>query len=389
MTEPLSRSRLAIALAVSLLLHLLLAGGLRGIDHLAEPDDGPVIHAALVAPPPPRPPPPVPEPQPVARPAPQAQPRVRSPRPAPPPVTEPAPRIVPDLPTNPPEPSASSDGAPADAGSSARDQAGEDHAPPVGEDAVAVRPQDVLPGEAKIEFEVYRGDALRIGESRYHWVHDGQRYRMDTVTETTGLAALLKPLRIDQRSEGELADGGLRPHRFSQTSSSGKPPEETVVFDWASSRVILRSGTKTADEALTPGTQDMASLWLEVIWRAQYGGSFDFPVATGRRYGPRWFVPDDDSGSLETGLGRMLVKRVAMRALPGDNQIEVWLAPDLRWLPVRIRYTDRKGDVYDQRVRRIEYDQRTLTAAPSAPTGSASPSGPAPAADPDLPIFLR
>ena len=57
MTEPLSRPRLAIALAASLLLHLLLFGGLHGIEHSAEPDDGPVIHAALVAPPPPPPPP--------------------------------------------------------------------------------------------------------------------------------------------------------------------------------------------------------------------------------------------------------------------------------------------------------------------------------------------
>lgn len=386
MTEPLSRPRLAIALAVSLLLHLLLVGGLRGIDHTAEPDDGPVIHAALVAPPPP--PPPEPEPVPAARPAPKAPPKVRRPRSVPP-VSEPVDGTAAASPASQPALSASDDGVAADAGTGARDQAGEDHMPPVGDDAVAVRPQDVLPGEAKIEFEVYRGDALRIGESRYHWVHDGQRYRMDTVTETTGLAALLKPLRIDQRSEGELADDGLRPQRFSQISSSGKPPEETVVFDWAGSRVMLRSGAKTMDEALTPGAQDMASLWLEVIWRAQYGGSFDFAVATGRRYSPRWFVPDEDSSSLETGLGRLLVKRVAMRALPGDNQIEVWLAPDLRWLPVRIRYTDRKGDVYDQRVRRIEYDQRTLTATSSAPTGSASPSGSAPAPDSDLPIFLR
>ncbi|WP_018230110.1 DUF3108 domain-containing protein [Methyloversatilis universalis] len=386
MTEPLSRPRLAIALAVSLLLHLLLVGGLRGIDHTAEPDDGPVIHAALVAPPPP--PPPEPEPVPAARPAPKAPPKVRRPRSVPP-VSEPVDGTAAASPASQPALSASDDGVAADAGTGARDQAGEDHMPPVGDDAVAMKPQDVLPGEAKIEFEVYRGDALRIGESRYHWVHDGQRYRMDTVTETTGLAALLKPLRIDQRSEGELADDGLRPQRFSQISSSGKPPEETVVFDWAGSRVMLRSGAKTMDEALTPGAQDMASLWLEVIWRAQYGGSFDFAVATGRRYSPRWFVPDEDSSSLETGLGRLLVKRVAMRALPGDNQIEVWLAPDLRWLPVRIRYTDRKGDVYDQRVRRIEYDQRTLTATSSAPTGSASPSGSAPAPDSDLPIFLR
>ena len=63
-----------------------------------------------------------------------------------------------------------------------------------------------LVGEARLEFDVFRGESLVIGETRYHWVHDGQRYRMDTTTETTGLAALLRPLRIDQSSDGDLLD---------------------------------------------------------------------------------------------------------------------------------------------------------------------------------------
>ena len=89
-------------------------------------------------------------------------------------------------------------------------------------------------------------------------------------------------------------------------------------------------------------------------------------------------MPDPALGSLDTAVGRQLVRRLQARAQPGDNQIEVWLAPNLRWLPVLIRFTDRKGDVYDQRVRLIEYENLSLRAG----TAGASAGTPAPFGDP-------
>lgn len=393
MTEPLPRSRLALALLVSLLLHLLLASGLSSFDHRAGPDESLLIRAALLPAPPPPVPVPAPEPEPLPPPPPPPKPAPRPPREQP----EPAPTPI-EAPSDGQADATPQLGDMEDAEAERRrtpdepehDENDEPARDPVVDDTQEVSPQQALVGEANLEFEVYRGDSLRIGETRYHWVHDGARYRMDTVTETTGLAGLLKPLRIEQYSEGELGDDGLRPRRFVQDSKQPKPPDEQVDFDWTASQVMLRSGSKTTTHALTPGSQDMASLWLEIIWRAQRGGEFDFNVATGRRYTPRWFVPDDAPTSLDTALGRLLVKRLQVRAQPGDNQIEVWLAPDLRWLPVRIRFTDRKGDVYDQRVRRIEYENRSIVAAPaSAAAGTTMPASDPRQTDSDIPIFLR
>jgi len=57
---------------------------------------------------------------------------------------------------------------------------------------------------------------------------------------------------------------------------------------------------------------------------------------------------------------------------------------------VRIRFTDRKGDVYDQRVRRIEYENRSIVAAPaSAAAGTTMPASDPRQTDSDIPIFLR
>lgn len=410
MSEPLTRAHLAPALLFSLVLHLLLLGGLSRFDHVRENAAPPVPETMLItlatvaqAPPPaipasaePPPAPVAPEPPPARKPPSQradapasldlplagapdsAVPAGRTTEERPPPVEEEARADVASTPVE-----SRRDGDVIDDGRThAYD---DDYTPP--------SPRQMLIGEARLEFDVFRGGSLHIGRTRYHWVHDGTRYRMETVTETTGLAGLLKPLRIDQSSEGELTDSGLRPMRYAQDARQAKPADEQVVFDWANNRVMLSRGEQRSEHPLLPGSQDMISLWLEVIWRAQVGGEFDFSVASGRRYSPRWFVPDAETSSLETGFGRLLVQRIRIRAQPGDNQVEIWLAPNLRWLPVRIQFTDRKGDVYDQRIRQIEYDKRTLSATPGTTAATTSGESLTPQVpkepDMDIPIFLR
>jgi hypothetical protein len=381
MSEPLNRSRLLFALAVSVLLHLLLAGGLRSFDHERLPDERTTIRAALISPPAPPPPKAEPTPSPVAEAtpvqAPKRPPRPRSPRPEPValPESEPEPALPP-LPAPRDDP-VTDDGESQDniGDRELLDRAIAEGALPDRDETVSLTPQRALVSEAKLEFEVFRGE-LAIGETRYHWVHDGSDYQMDQVTETTGLAGLLKPLRVEQRSTGEVTAEGLKPLRYVSRATQGKATDEEVVFDWNGNRVMLRAGTKQSEHALSAGAQDMLSLWLEIIWRAQYGGDFDFTLATGKRYTPRWFVADPELGSLDTAVGRQLVRRLQARAQAGDNQIEVWLAPNLRWLPVLIRFTDRKGDVYDQRVRLIEYENLSLRAGTAgASAGTTAPLG--------------
>lgn len=383
MSEPLNRSRLLFALAVSVLLHLLLAGGLRSFDHERLPDERTTIRAALIAPPAPPPPTAAPVPSPVAEvapapaQAPKRPPRPRSPKSEPVALPEPEPEAPPQSAPSDDPVTAEADSTDAMGDRELLDRAIAEGALPERDETASLTPQRALVSEAKLEFDVFRGE-LAIGETRYHWVHDGRDYRMDQVTETTGLAGLLKPLRVEQRSTGEVTSDGLKPLRYASRATQGKATEEEVVFDWDGNRVMLRAGTKQSDHALTAGAQDMLSLWLEIIWRAQVGGDFDFTLATGKRYTPRWFVPDPALGSLDTAVGRQLVRRLQARAQPGDNQIEVWLAPNLRWLPVLIRFTDRKGDVYDQRVRLIEYENLSLRAG----TAGASAGTPAPFGDP-------
>jgi hypothetical protein len=54
------------------------------------------------------------------------------------------------------------------------------------------------------------------------------------------------------------------------------------------------------------------------------------------------------TGSVDT------IKLDRMRGGGTDAQIEVWLAPSLEWLPVRLRFTDRHQRVTESTLRAME-----------------------------------
>ncbi|MFA5124067.1 DUF3108 domain-containing protein, partial [Zavarzinia sp.] len=47
-----------------------------------------------------------------------------------------------------------------------------------------------------------------------------------------------------------------------------------------------------------------------------------------------------------------------LRIRSGNDTIELWIAPDMRALPLKIRFTDRKGEIFDQVAQDIEMQEQ-------------------------------
>ncbi|MCF8152301.1 MAG: DUF3108 domain-containing protein [Sulfuritalea sp.] len=207
--------------------------------------------------------------------------------------------------------------------------------------ALAVSPApSFLPRRGQMRFSLARGaDGLVLGQVVYTWEHDGQAYKLQSVTETTGLAALLKPMRVVQSSQGDVTAAGLRPREFRHERVKGL---DTASFDWKR-RVVSYEGR---EETIVAGTQDMLSLYWQLVLLGVKRGSLELPVATGRKLeNYRFEIVGEEPVTLPAG------KRNAVRMKSrssGADTIEVWIVPELRGLPVRIRFTDRKGEVFDQ-----------------------------------------
>ena len=326
-----SDRRLLAALGLSLLVHVLVGGSpgwpLPSMDE-AEADG---LLEARLAPQPLASVEPVPAPLPA-----EPQPRKRRLRPAP--AEPPTPQV---------------EAAAASAGMAMPDAP----APPAA--TVAAEPAKIglgWPRQGRIRFEVTRGEgeqATLVGQSTHRWRHDGGTYALQTVTETVGLAALFRPVRVVQTSEGLLGADGIVPQEF-RVERSGRTAER-ARFDWEGMKLTLYSGERMRREAaLAAGAQDILSQIYQ-IGLVGAASRIELMIATGKRFG-RYAYEAVGEENIETRFGALRTWHLKTPALPGEQAMELWLAPDHHNLPLRIRFTDRKGDVYEQNAVDIDID---------------------------------
>lgn len=252
------------------------------------------------------------------------------------------------LPSSAPVPQASAATPP---GSSAREEAAAEakdeataeatadspEAPPIEAAALESR----LPARGMIRYRVDRGDqGFVVGVSTHDWEIVDGAYRITAVTETSGLAALFKPLRIELESRGRLTSEGLQPESFS-IRRDGRETREKAVFDWTQMTVRIAD---SAAQAVSHGTQDLLSFHYQLGFLPHPEAGGVLPIATGKKYESyRLESLGDEQIEIPAGKFRTLHLRA-----PGDNTTELWLAYDYLLLPVKIRHLDRDGDSFVQ-----------------------------------------
>ncbi len=220
------------------------------------------------------------------------------------------------------------------------------------------------PATGRVVYEVLRGEnGLKLGEARHSWSQDGKRYSMETVVETTGLAAALYSFHYVQRSEGKVAAGDLQPERFS-VKQRGKA-DELAVFEWKGQKVVLHRKGKTKSASIRAGDQDVLSLWHQAAQYGSEGAPVEMTVVSNKVAAPSSLtVVGLETIRLPMGVVETL--RLKAEAKDGSLKLDIWLAEKWQRLPVRIVMTDAKGEVLDQQAIRIELNE---------PSGTASASG--------------
>lgn len=196
-----------------------------------------------------------------------------------------------------------------------------------------------LTSKGRLHYAVIRGEqGFVVGQSVHEWEHDGNNYRIRSVTETTGLAAVFKPARVVQSSQGSIDAAGLHPREFRHEKVKGV---DTASFDWEARKVRYED----KEAALPDGAQDMLSLYYQAALLAAAGERLELVVATGRKLDRYRFEPKGEEKLAFAGK-EWPVLRIAAKS--GPDVIELWIAPELRNLPLKIRFVDNKGEIFDQ-----------------------------------------
>ena len=216
-----------------------------------------------------------------------------------------------------------------------------------------------MPVQGRLHFSVSRGEGgFVVGRAQHRWQHDGQRYTLESVTETTGLAALIHPSRVVWRSSGRISSQGLRPEHF-VVEKNGREMD-IADLDWERMQLRL-SGRNQRELSLQPMTQDLLSMFYQLAHQLPeiLRNREVMQVTNGRKLERYRFQLRGQEALQLKPVGKVTTVHVQVQA--AEQLIDIWLAPTLAGLPVRIRYADGKGESFDQLL-----DELDVAAMPGA-----------------------
>ena len=290
---------------------------------------------------------PVPIPLPVPAPKPEAEPAPGVP-PAPPvpaalPVPEakapeqpaPAPKVQPEpapaIPVAPPTPAPAPTSAAASAPASA---------PPS-------RPL-LWPGSKVLAYQLEINSFPLPARAELRWRHDGAQYEASL--------ALQSLISVTRTSKGVITPQGLEPLRYGEKITARG---ETAVHFQRDKGIVSFSNNKP-NAVLLAGMQDEVSVFFQVA--AMLGGSpqhfvpgIEIPLQTAESRAVRtmvFVVGKNELMDLPGGrVPTIYLSHTEPPAFEGarSSKGEIWAAPGLDYLPVRIRITEPSGTTYDLR----------------------------------------
>ncbi len=323
------RERLGCAALASLALHALVVTG-AWVPLPQQPDEPRPIEARLA--PALKPPPPV------------RPPRARRPAPAAAPAPAPSPTpVVADFPADPPPAAAIPEPAVAP-----------DPEPPqrlarAAESTTVVAHS--LPRRGRISYTLLYGEGRTpVGKVVQSWEVENDSYRLASEAETIGPLDLFRPERRHYLSQGRITREGLRPESFLMSRTlRGRTEAAQARFDWQAGTLAYGRAREPKSAPLPAGAHDFLSFMFQQAVLPPAPGRYRVAIATGTRFETHDVIVESEE-SIQTPIGSMRAVPVRQVPRPGSESIQVWLAAEYRYLPVRVRHFDREGEYSGEQV---------------------------------------
>ncbi|HZA95722.1 MAG TPA: DUF3108 domain-containing protein [Burkholderiaceae bacterium] len=205
-----------------------------------------------------------------------------------------------------------------------------------------------LPTKGRI---VYRTSYTRLtgitALTYVDWSIDPEKATYELWLRTVDPAGLL-----DLRSNGTLKSFGIAPDNYIEKIEIANR-ELRADFDWKMSAVSFVGRGASQPTTFAEGTQDPLSLQFHLPllaqaypWRFSPGSEVTFAVAR-RNVENYSFVVDGFETTRIDDTDVMTLKLDRKRGPNANRRVEIWMAPEFQWLPVRLRFTDSNDEVWD------------------------------------------
>ena len=208
-----------------------------------------------------------------------------------------------------------------------------------------------IPASALLKYQVV-GMSKQLNYSawaEFSWQQDGQRY--DSKLE---VGAFLLGSR-SQTSQGTLGAEGLMPQRF------GDKYRSEVASHFQRDKGVISFSTNAPEVPLLKGAQDRLSVVMQIAAllsaepeRYPVGTMLSFQTAA-TRDAEVWLFLVEKFENLQLPYGDVPTIKINRKPRKEfDQTIELWFAPSIDYLPVRLRVTNANGDFVDQQLRKVE-----------------------------------
>jgi hypothetical protein len=290
------------------------------------------------------------------KPRPKPRRQTASPPPAPAATPEPAVEVAESPPTQGVEVPGTTVEPPTDvaAGETAAPAEAENTAPAVSEakDASAPVEQSARykvdpPPSVELKYDVVALQKGRnvYGRGKITWQAEGNSYTV------TGEAGIMFFSVLDFKSEGMIDQFGVAPVIYSEKRF--RKPETNTHFH--RERNTISFSASTAAYPRKGGEQDRASIIWQLAGIGRGDGKAFAPEAeldvfvAGVRDAETWRIRVIGEEEIEVGTGKINAWHVVRIPRPGsyDQRLDIWLAPQQEWYPVKLRYTETNGDFLD------------------------------------------
>lgn len=189
-------------------------------------------------------------------------------------------------------------------------------------------------GKAKIVFDLINSD----------------HYQLNFLIEPKGFAALILP-NLLQTSDGLLTKKGLQPLIYEYKFGDKTDKSRKAVFDWQANILQLSNKDGVTTQAMLEGSQDVLSFMYQFMYVAPLQ-TMQINITNGKKL-REYDYQFEGEENVNSALGEVKTMHIAHTGTDTDEKIELWLAINYQYIPVKIRKIDKNGKIYEFVANRI------------------------------------
>jgi hypothetical protein len=181
-------------------------------------------------------------------------------------------------------------------------------------------------------------------------VGDNNQYSIKNEVEAKGFISLFYWNKLVQTSDGLVTPDGLKPKNYHY--QYGSKIDNFAFFDWETKKITTSMNGKTNEFEMFDGSQDMLSFMYQFMFEPPLT-KMKIYITNGKNYKPYDYSYIGEE-VIEIEANKIPTMHIARFNYNNEERIDLWLAKDFRYLPIKIRKTEKDGSILDQFAKKIE-----------------------------------